>query len=422
MRLFKVMMVAALVASMGAMAYAELQNVEVGGALRIRGNYYEMDSMGSDSFFEQRTKLNVKADFTDDVSAFIEFDSYDVWGEDFRSVNYVTGLDGRAASGDDVEVYQAYVEANEMYGYPVRLRVGRQEMKFGSGWLVGTNESSSIFSGLSFDAIRLDYATDMFSATAFAAKLAENFGNFGEDDADMYGIYLSYLGVEDMTIDAYWFLLYDDGAVLPVKSNLHTVGLRGAGVYGAFDYEAEVAYQFGSLSETDLDWDAFAANAEAGYTFDMNFMPRVFLGAAWFEGGEDDDMPFNRLFSEWEYTEFISNTDMSNMFIFRAGVSATPTESVSLSLVASYFMADEENEGGFWFWSWEADDEEGLELGLYADYQYTEDLVFRAGYAHFFADDAADDGNFVLGNGLLPYAADDDDNYHYAFVETELKF
>ena len=81
-------------------AMAELQNVELGGSIRIRGNYYNMDSMGDYSFVEQRTRLNVKADFTDDVSAFIEFDYYDFWGEDFRSM-YICGNDMR---GIDVAV------------------------------------------------------------------------------------------------------------------------------------------------------------------------------------------------------------------------------------------------------------------------------------------------------------------------------
>ena len=142
---------------MGATAFAELQNVEVGGSLRIRGNMYDMDddpgtvrtspyhwpfharvprTYVDTSFIEQRTRLNVKADFTDDVSAFIEVDSYDAWGEDFRS-NYVTGVDGRAASGDDVEMYQAYIEARDMWGTPLMMRAGRQELSLGSEWLVG---------------------------------------------------------------------------------------------------------------------------------------------------------------------------------------------------------------------------------------------------------------------------------------------
>ncbi|HOJ69239.1 MAG TPA: hypothetical protein PLH06_10620, partial [Candidatus Hydrogenedentes bacterium] len=47
-------------------AYAELQNVEVGGSLRIRGNYYNLDSLGDLSYIEQRTRLSVKADLTDE--------------------------------------------------------------------------------------------------------------------------------------------------------------------------------------------------------------------------------------------------------------------------------------------------------------------------------------------------------------------
>ena len=142
-------------------AFAYLQNVEVGGSIRIRGNYFQnaftdagpevrwpagvlgtrpiggffgnsvaslfdWDDNGDDlDFVEQRTRLNVTAEFTDGVSAFIELDSYDEWGEDFRS-DYLTGVDGRAASVDDVEVYQAYIQANEVLGYPVNVRIGRQ--------------------------------------------------------------------------------------------------------------------------------------------------------------------------------------------------------------------------------------------------------------------------------------------------------
>ena len=161
-------------------AFADLENVQVGGSIRIRGNWYsgssgpdnnttlrypatagrfEVDSpfgWNSDantlSWVEQRTKLNAKADFTDNVTAFIELDSYDVWGENFRS-NYLTGVDSRSSSGvtstffgndGDVKVYQAYVEAHEMLGVPLRLRIGRQELHFGSGWLVAPNETAAL--------------------------------------------------------------------------------------------------------------------------------------------------------------------------------------------------------------------------------------------------------------------------------------
>ncbi|MFO7975705.1 MAG: hypothetical protein R6V12_13840, partial [Candidatus Hydrogenedentota bacterium] len=118
------LVLAALVVLTATPAVAELQNVIVGGQVRIRGDYYMNTVTGIDSsnlqwgagvlggrsigtgqnfnlpgilglrgwdddenslgFVEQRTRLNVKADFTNEVGAFIELDAYDIWGGDFR--------------------------------------------------------------------------------------------------------------------------------------------------------------------------------------------------------------------------------------------------------------------------------------------------------------------------------------------------
>jgi hypothetical protein len=382
-----------------------------------------------------RSRLSVKADFTDQVSAFIEFDSYDIWGEDFRSANYVTGQDTRANSSNDVEVYQAYIDAQKLWGTDLSARIGRQEIKLGSGWLVGPNDANSFFTGLSFDAIRLDYATDMFSVTALDAKLAETMQDFGKDDADLYAVYASYLGLEDVTIDAYWMFVHDDVALLGTQNDLHTAGLRGAGKVGAFDFEAEAAYQFGkakfpdtkflwwTCDDNDKKHSAWAGNAEVGYTFDVSYQPRVFLGAAYFEGAHGDHMAFNRLFSNWEYSMFLDTSgDMSNMFVYRGGVSVMPTESIKLALNVSYLVADKVDSGGWWFWSWKNSDKMGWEAGLNGAYQYSEDLSFRAGWSHFFGDDGNRDGNFIWANGLGPWFGGKSADYDYIFAETQIKF
>jgi hypothetical protein len=100
---FSTLIIAALVLSISSVVFAELQNVEVGGNIRIRGNYYNLDQAVDTSFVEQRTRLSVKADFTQDVSAFIELDYYNHWGEDFRSL-YLTGADFRGGGGTDVDL------------------------------------------------------------------------------------------------------------------------------------------------------------------------------------------------------------------------------------------------------------------------------------------------------------------------------
>lgn len=499
MRSFKTFAIAAALMGLASASYAELQNVEVGGQIRIRANYYDGDDTFNDlSYVEQRTRLSVKADFTDEVSMFIELDEYGIWGDSLRS-NYFTGADGDNAVADEVSLYQAYIQADEMWGTPLRLRVGRQEMSFGSEWLVGTNDTSSGFWGLSFDAIRLDYITDEFSVAAFISHLAEGGGDgFLEDDVFFAGIYGSYTGLEDITIDAYYMLVRDEDqagtGLVPTAAyalgtypigrqwgvadpgflawnnpldrniedtSIHTIGLRGAGTYGAFDFEAEIAYQMGDIEvhnpfnfffwdigqTSEKEYGELGVNLAAGYTFDASWTPRIGLGFAYFGGADEEnqaspfdwqeELSFNRLFSNWEYSEFIENTDLSNAFIFTGSLSANPTEAIALSLYAAYFMSDEEPDYG-WFWNlWENTDAHlGWELGLYAEYNYSEDLIFRAGFATFWAGDGYSYGghdwpfgfldrlgNAHTGNGLYSSAApDNDETYHYIYVETELKF
>ncbi len=427
----KLGLLAVLVVSVAALAQAELQNVEVGGVIRIRGNYFHFDDVkGADvqspAFVDQRTRLNVKADFTDNVSAYFEVDSYDVWGEDFRSASYLTGVDNRAASGNDVEIYQSYIDVSEIGGTPLHARIGRQEWKFGSGWLVGTNDTAPYSRGLSFDALLLSYATDTFSVAAVGGKLQERSSIERDGDIDVYGVYTSYLGIENTTLDAYW-LYIRDAENFRGGLDAHVFGLRGAGRAGAFDYEAELAYQF-------LDWDtknalragnqtssdAIGANALAGYTFDGAYAPRIYLGGAYFEG-DDKDIAFNRLFSDWKYSLLLdTQANLSNIWLLHGGISVSPTETLKLTASLGYIQTIEDTiTRNFLFWHENSDKPLGYELGVRADYAYTQDLSFALGYSHLFAQDGLRDGNLVPNNGSAPAFSDDAD---YVYAETGLKF
>jgi Alginate export len=513
---------------MGALhAAAELQNVTVGGEVRIRGSYwrgsfnsrtqpdrvgpqlrvpayflqrraigdvvggqnvisyYDWDSRESDyHLIEQRTAVRVQADFTNQVSAFIELDSFEVWGEDFRS-DHVTGRDTRAATADDVEVYQAYIQVDDMFGIPLRARVGRQEIVLGDGWLVGNDLALPEFSGLTFDAIRLDYETDALRLTAFWAKLAEA-GIVEEDgDTDLMGLYAAYQGLENISVEAYWLWLRDSASLNDTNylwfverleswfglddydvTNLHTVGLRAAGAVGALDYDVQGAYQFGEADrigflfrpfdygDDGATFDAWAMDVELGYTFDVAWQPRVYVGGAYF-GGEDNrhvsflewvnsfDRPqasvsFNRLFSNKTYSLLFDEIgQMSNVWTVRAGVTASPAESIETGLEVAYFETLEPFDmpafatlaglrvpvaPALSFWTTACDAELGWEVSLWATYHYSEDLLFKAGWSHLFTGPGLEDGNYSDANGLGFNGGTDGDDADYFFIETVLSF
>ena len=509
-------------------ASGELQNVVVGGELRVRGNWWAgsfnsgtaptlvrnevrwqastlagrpvgrllgngnivshfgWDSRASDySLVEERTRLNVRADFTDSVSAFIELDSFNAWGENFRS-DYLTGVDRRG--GSSVDVYQSYVEVREVFGAPVRLRVGRQELCFGNGWLMGTNAVLPEFTGLSFDAARLTWTQDTFSIDAFWAKLSETSPLEQDGDTDLAGIYASCHALENVTFDLYWLWLRDAASQADTNyallgewmedalgldnydvTNLHTVGLRAAGAVAGFDFDAQAAYQFGNASKVGslfspyaygddhAGYDAWAGDITLGYTFDFKCSPRIYAGAAYFGGQDNRDISFwqwlnplatlcrpkasvsfNRLFSDRVYSYFFDEMgELSNFWTARAGLTAHPCEKVETGLEAAYFatVAPFDQPAHFWFgryriaiapdcafWTKESPSDLGWQTTLWARYKYTEDLWLEVGWSHLFTGDGLKEGNYSDFNGLLFNGGTAKDDCDYFYWETKLRF
>ncbi|MFP6581078.1 MAG: alginate export family protein [Candidatus Hydrogenedentota bacterium] len=388
----KIMTMAVAVALVGATSYADLQNVEVGGSIRIRGNSYinpgADDANETSAYTEQRTTVNLSSDFSDDDSTFIEFDNYGNWGDDTRDI---VGGDTGASGNSQANIYQAYVELGQVFDRDASIRIGRQEVQLGSEFLIGNNDTAGQFTGLSFDGItsRYNFGTS-FNVTLLNLKVVEgNNAAFGDTDINLRGIYGSYTGIEDLVIDGYVLQLRTGnlGASLTENGDFYTYGARVAGNAGGFDYEVEVALQDGDMGSTTgpsgLDAEGMAVNAEVGYTFDTNVQPRIFLGYTLLEGPDGSDAGFNRLFSDWEYSEFLGNTDITNMNIYRIGFSIQATEKIGLSVVETLFELDEDIGG---------EDEVGSEFGLYATYAYSEDVSVEVGYAHFFNGDLIEDG------------------------------
>lgn len=432
MRTLVMGLVAALFAVGGA---AELQEVRVGGSLSIQGYY---DSFQS-SYYDHWIRLNADAKFTDDVTAFIEFDSYDVWGEDFRS-DYLRGVDLRADSRDDLEVYQAYIEVANLWNTPLRLRVGRQELMFGSEWLIGNNSSATTVFGLSFDAVRATWAAENWSVDAVTAKLAERFGDFAQDDTDLYILYGSCSAVENHVFDVYWMYVRDDLATILYPVDLHTVGVRAAGAFGNLDYEVEFAWQFGSVDdlpsacpfgfgEADVDYDTPGLTATVGYTFDTSWKPRPYVNFTWLSGGDPDrsmwsndrTLPFSRLFSDVLYSEFLFFTELSNVRVYAAGLDLQPTERVALGLKVSKLEVDEPYENPGLLGGVRLARDLGWEAKVSAEYQYSEDLLFFATYAHLFGDDGLA-GNYIVGSGIRPWDGRGDDDYDTVYAGMEISF
>jgi hypothetical protein len=237
-------------------------------------------------------------------------------------------------------------------------------------------------------------------------------------------------------------------------TNLHTAGLRFAGEAAGFDYQIEAAYQWGDASavgslfapilygDDSADFGNWGGHFDVGYTFDVNWQPHVYIAADYY-GGEDNrdvnffdrfrifkkgdaSVSFNRLFSSWEAEWFFDGSYLSNAWIGKAGVSATPLEAVEVGLDVLYLETLDAFDapvswkvGPFYIpiaqnlpcWTTESDTDLGWETILWATYAYSEDLSFEVGWNHLFTGDALKRGAYSDANGLgnLQSLGDPDD-------------
>ncbi len=495
-------------------ATAELTQVQVGGELRTRGRYYinawqpggratripnehlrgrpigwrgtdslfKWDSRGSDwTMYETCLLLNVKADFTDDVSAFIELYDRFVWGTQFRS-NYLTGEDRRG--NGNVTMHQGYVEMRQLLDKPLRLRVGRQELLFGRGWLVSNMLTPSQY--ISHDAFRLTYDANDLTVDAFASKLAEN--TFQDDsDIDFYGVYGTYSGLDAVNLSLYWFFVRDATEIPRFETTqlgrwvntqlgydysstkLHFLGTRLFGRSGGFDYDLELAYQFGDAShmgslfrpvgslfgDPSARYDHWAAELMIGYTFqDVAWQPRVYVHGVFFEGQDNRNISFwdwmnpfyrpkasvsfNRLFSDKNYMPTVNdNSWLSNFYQANIGLEVQPTPKLRLHAhVAKNWVHKPFDPpksirfGGrripvapaLSFWTDKGSNNIGWEVAAWARYVYSDNLWFLLYGNYLWAGSGLTDGAFMHFYGTEFSGGSSDKNAGYVFWMAVLEF
>ena len=106
-------------------------------------------------------------------------------------------------SGDAIDFHQAYLELDDLFSKSISVRLGRQELAYGSQRLVGTVEWSNV--GRSFDAVKIRYGEES-TVDVFNAKLDET-GEVGVRDRNLWGVHGHIAHHEQHAVEPY--VLYE---------------------------------------------------------------------------------------------------------------------------------------------------------------------------------------------------------------------
>ncbi len=393
----------AFVVGLSIAAYAEVQNVKVSGDITVYGvtrHNYSVAGQGalrvltlteseSRANYMTSTRLKIDADLTDNVAATV------------RLINERDWLASATTTGQsNIDIDLAYVTLKEFLYSPLTLRVGRQDLRVGSGLVLGNGMTSATVttSGLlesdltsrkAFDAIvaTLDY--DPLTLVLGTAKLAEVIQT-STDDTDAYLMDAVYKFKDYNAVADVSYLLSHSNSYGAVKGrDTHVIDLRlTAEPIKNLSGELEYARQFGRYLTTTTERNAgWALTAGAKYSLaDIKVIGKYapVLGLKYdYRSGNKLNAAFDNKGWQVLYEDQVNGViydPNTNISIINVSGSIKPTEDTILS--ANYYnytfaqrLAVEDGAANATYKGKKGKDA-GDELDLSLTYNYTEDVSF----------------------------------------------
>jgi hypothetical protein len=432
-----------------------------------RGNPGFVDSAASNGIL-QRVRLTTNADITSDTSVKITLQDSTMWG-----VQDPAGRGGPALTdtgNNHLDLHEAYLKVNNLFGQPVSLKIGRQDLVYGDERLIGAFGWNN--NGRSFDAVKATFTNSALGIDVFASKINDNTPSLGtncvdapggatatcggDEDQDFYGINATIKAVPNNTIEAYVYYWRDGNASTAFgqtlsggnvgatavmgtaikASNLYTYGLRAKGHYRAFDYGLEVPFQSGSIDTTVTNYSisSFAFTAKAGYTLPTPMKIRI--GAEYNtsqgddDGGADTDIEtfFNLFPTNHGHYGFMDQQGWRNSDSWSVDVKADVTSKLKLYLAFWSFKLNEEKDAWYGAANWNntptgiraasstnTESDLGTELDFVATYKYNSALTAQLGLSRFFT------GKFLEAAGRVNATGNVDD-MDFAYLQLTANF
>lgn len=254
-----------------------------------------------------RTRVHADLWFQDRVRLFAEF-------IDARSFNSELPPLGIERNHTDMLNLFTDIKLSSINQGPVYLRVGRQELLYGSQRLISTLDWAN--TRRTFQGVKAFWRTPSWDIDAFWVRpMRTEKGNFDNWDTqqNFYGLWASHRPKPGHLIDLYYLSLDNNrnvsaanilqGNVLQGDSIVHTLGGRLVGNFDRFLYELEGMYQFGQRS--NLDVSAFSVATGVGYRIPLPMNPQIWARYDFASGDgnpqDGNSNTFNHLFPFGHY-------------------------------------------------------------------------------------------------------------------------
>lgn len=317
-----------------------------------------------------------------------------------------TGLSGPPSTFDTnrIDLQQAFAEFRlPLDGASVQLRIGRQELRYGSARLIDIREGPNV--RRKFDGAVAWLTAGSWRIDALAARPSRlRIGSFDDDtdtQVELAGLYATGTSQSwlpfNSSIDLYALGFRNQRARfdrLSGDEKRYSLGARLFGSRGPVDWNWEVTGQGGNIAGRQIR--AWALYTDTGYTFrDAAWEPRLGLSVNAASGDSDPGDrtlgTFNPMFPRANFFSDIAILGPRNFWNVSPSLQLRPHRDVSLETRVNLFWRMEGRDGvyrpsGALLRSGAGSSERfvGTELSVSATWRASERLRFSANYGRFF--------------------------------------
>jgi uncharacterized membrane protein YoaK (UPF0700 family) len=236
------------------------------------------------------------------------------------------------------------------------LRAGREELAFGSEFLVSTRDGRNIRT--SFDGLRLTWLSRDWTVDAFAVRpsltIPGMFTNSPDHTQSFWGAYAvhPFRFLPHGKVDLYYMGL--DNKAVPFngkgigREQRETIGTRLSGTTGQWDYNDESTFQWGWFGSNDIR--AWAVSTEHGCRLDsVPLAPRFALRAAAMSGNQNPSSntlgTFDSIHEQGPYYTYAELFARRNLVAVQPSAELKLSKTVALTINPAFYWRESTRDG-----------------------------------------------------------------------------
>lgn len=399
--------------------------LSLGGEIRFRfesetNKAFGATELAQDAFVNNRILLHADLKYHDTFRVFIQ---------GIHAFDEERDLALRGIDENRMDFHQLFFDVRlPWWDDSIMLRVGRQELQYGAQRLISPLNWASIrrrFEGFKLFTKKDLWDIDFWLVRPVVVQREQHDRN--NEDVIFSGIYSKYKGIANHGLELYGLALEDIGFRVNPNGDLgdvsvFTLGARFWGKQHGFDYETEIAGQWGHWAGDTVQ--AWSFSLDGGYTFaEMPGKPRLGIGFDW-ASGDDDPLDgkaqtFHQHFPlGHQYFGFLDLIGRQNIVALNVNLSAWPVaKKVKARMAYHAFWLDEERDAlynaGGGVGRRDLTGHSGKEVGQELDVTLLWKLNVHAsiliGYSHFW------DGPFIQHTGVS-------ENADLIYIQYAMKF